>query len=101
MDRRAEQILAVASEAQSRILDATAHMAASEIKGSRFDQAGLRDGLETVERFLRAGELGIAFEHVCYMVEETEIPLSSTAARFLEETAAALGLRIPRVIVDR
>jgi hypothetical protein len=99
MDRRDEQLPAVASEAQRRIIDAMAHMAASEIKGSRFDQAGLRDGLETVQRFLRAGELGIAFEHVCYTVEETEIPLSSTSAPFPRGNRRGARLRIPRVLV--
>jgi hypothetical protein len=92
MERRSQQLIAVATEAQRRIDDAMASMTASEIKGSRFDQGGLRDGLEIIEHFVRVGEFGVAFDHVRYMVTETEIPLSSTSARFLEETAVALGL---------
>ena len=71
-------------------------MATSEIAGTRFDQLGLRDGLKIVEDYLRAGEFGVAFDHVLYMVVETEIALSAAAVRFLEDTAAALGRPAPR-----
>jgi hypothetical protein len=92
VERRSQQLIAVATEAQGRIDDAMASMTASEIKGSKFDQAGLRNGLEIVEGYVRAGEFGVAFDHLRYMVKETDIPLSSTSVRFLEETAVALGL---------
>lgn len=48
---------------------------------------------------MRVGELGVAFDHLRYLVAETEIRLSSTSVRFLEETAAALGLPALRVLL--
>lgn len=72
-------------------------MTASDLEGGRFDQAGLRDGLKIVEDYLRAGEQGVAFHHLLYMVVETELALSPDAVRFLEETAAAFGLPAPRL----
>lgn len=70
-----------------------------EIEGTEFDQAGLRDGLEIVGDFIRAGEFGVAFEHVLYMVSETHVSLTSSSVLFLERTAAALGLPAPRIPV--
>jgi hypothetical protein len=96
MDPREHRLLAVAAEAQARIDEAIARMTTSEIPGTRFDQAGLRDGLEIVEDYLREGEFGVAFDHLLYMVVETEIALSPAGIRFLEDTAAALGLPAPR-----
>lgn len=96
VDRR-EQILAVASEAQQRIDDALARMTRSEIEGTRFDQAGLRDGFKIVEDYLRVGELGVAFDHLLYMVIETDLTLAASSVLVIEQTAAELGLPAPRV----
>ena len=96
MDLRAQQLLAVATEAQDRISEAIERMSASKIEDANFDQAGLRDGLAIVEDYVSAGELGVAYEHLRYMVEEAKVALSAESFRFLQETAAVLGLRPPR-----
>ena len=56
------------------------------------DQAGLRNGLQIVDDFLRHNEFGCAFEHVVYMLVEPEIEL--TQAQFEEVVAigTVLGL---------
>ena len=97
MDPRARQLLAVATEAQRRISEEFDRMTVSEIEGTKFDQAGLREGLKIVEDYLSAGEIGVAYDHLRYMIEETEIALSAESVRFLQETAAVLGVRPPRV----
>ena len=89
----------MATEAQSRIEDALARVTPSEIEGTKFDQVGLRDGLKIVEDYLRDGEFGVAFDHLLYMVIETDISLTSSSVLFVEQTAAALGLPAPRVPV--
>jgi hypothetical protein len=99
VNRREQQLLAVATEAQSRIEDELGRMTPSEITGTKFDQLGLRDGLKIVEEYLRDGELGVAFDHLLYMVIETDISLTSSSVLFLEQTAAAFGLPAPRVPV--
>ena len=93
MDRD-EQLLAVASEAQNRIDDALGRMTPSEIEGSDFDQAGLRDGLKIVGDYLRVGEFGVAFDHVLYMVIETHISLTSDLPAFS-------GPRVPWNLLSR
>lgn len=100
MDRD-EQLLVVASEAQSRIDDALGRMTPSEIEGTGFDQDGLRDGFKIVEDYIRVGEFGVAFDHLLYMVVETDISLTSSSVLFVERTAAALGLPAPRIPIAR
>lgn len=87
----------MATEAQQRLAAAFSRLTESEIKGTGFDQAGLRDGFTIVEDFVRHGEMGIAIEHLMYMVEETGITLTSASATALEELAASMGLRAPRI----
>jgi hypothetical protein len=101
MDQREHRLLAVAAETQARINEAIDGMTTSEIAGTGFDQLGLRDGLEIVEKYLHAGEFGVAFHHLRYMVVETEVALSPAAVRFLEDTAAALGLPARRLLHTR
>jgi len=97
MDARDHRLLAVTAEAQARISEAIQGMTQAELAGTCFDQAGLRDGLTIVEDFLRAGEFGVAFDHLLYMVVETGVELSPDARRFVEDTAAACGLPAPRL----
>jgi hypothetical protein len=98
MAQRAQQILAATAEAQRRIIEAIARDPSLE-RDPRFAQVGLRDGLDTVEEYVRVGETVVAFEHLLYMIEETGIPLSSSSAQFVEETARKLGLRVPKIPV--
>lgn len=76
-------------------------MTASEITGTTFDQCGLRDGFKIVEEYVQAGELGVAFDHLLYMVTETDISLTSSSVLFLEQTAVTFGLPTPRIHVAR
>jgi hypothetical protein len=99
MDPRESHLLVVAAEAQALIGAALAHMTDAEIEGTGFDQSGIRDGLEIIEDCVREGEIGVAFDHLLYMVVETGISLPSASVRFLEETAAAFGLPAPSVPV--
>lgn len=50
---------------------------------SALAQAGLKDGVEIVKDFIFYNELGEAFHHLCYIVEEAQLFLS-------EQTYAAL-----------
>ena len=47
--------------------------------GSDLDQSGLSNGLEVVKDYMSHNELGLALEHLCYMIEETSLPLSEKA----------------------
>ena len=59
--------------------------------GSALDQAGLTNGKEIVEDYLRHGEPVVAFEHLLYMIEEPGLTLSAEGSALLEKIRAALG----------
>jgi len=48
------------------------------VAGSALDQAGLRDGVETVEDYLGHGEAGLALEHLIYMIHEPPLAISDS-----------------------
>lgn len=61
--------------------------------GSALAQAGLQDGAEIVGEFLSQNELGLALEHLCYMIEEAELPISMQTYTALE--TAGEKMRLP------
>ena len=44
--------------------------------GSGLDQVGLSNGAKIVSDYIAQNELGAALEHLCYMVEEADLPIS-------------------------
>jgi hypothetical protein len=54
-------------------------------------QAGLENGREVVLDYLAHGEAGIAFEHLCYMIEEPPLTISAKSAERLARIAETLG----------
>jgi hypothetical protein len=83
-------IRSAALEAQT-LLDAL-HSAADPSPGSALDQAGLRNGFTIVDELLVAGELGLAFEHLLYMVAEPRLTLSASSRECIAATAKQLGM---------
>jgi hypothetical protein len=61
------------------------------VAGSALDQLGLRDGLQIVEEFIRYGELGVALDHLRYMISEADLQLSSESLADLSKTERELG----------
>lgn len=48
----------------------------SPAPGTNLDQAGLKEGNKIIEDYIEHGEAGLAFEHLQYMIKETEIELN-------------------------
>ena len=61
---------------------------------SALAQAGLHDGLEIVSDYISHGEIGIAFEHLLYMSQETGIELSDDIYTRLNSVADELGMSL-------
>jgi len=55
------------------------------------DQAGLRDGAKIVADYINHNELGLAFEHLLYMVIEPEIAVPRDQLVDLETVGRSLG----------
>jgi hypothetical protein len=79
-----------ASEAQAE-LDRL-YAAGTPTVGSALDQLGLRDGMAIVEDFLDHGEMGLALEHLLYMVNEPSLHLSPQSRADIAQAASSLGL---------
>ena len=84
-------ILRAAQEAQM-ILDRTYASGGEPKHDSPLAQLGLRDGLAIVQEYLRHGELGAAFEHLAYMVNEPSLSLSEPARQDIDLAGQILGL---------
>ncbi len=55
---------------------------------SALDQVGLLNGKEIIEDYLDNGEAGVAFDHLNYMIEETEIQLNEADQHAFERIRA-------------
>ena len=63
------------------------------LPGSNLDQAGLKGGREIVLDYLNHGEIGIALEHLLYMVEETGIMVSKDTIKKIVKVSDQLGIK--------
>ena len=98
---RQEHLAAAWAEARKHLEEALPEVSAlmegkfSEVggvaePGSALDQCGLRDGIEIVRGYLASNECELALEHLCYMVEETDLSISLKT--FLSIKAAGTGI---------
>ena len=62
------------------------------LPGSNLDQAGLKGGKEIVMDYLNHGELGIALEHLIYMVEETDVRVQKETMKKIIKASKELGI---------
>ena len=74
------------------LLMATAYANEEPIKEeSPLAQAGLRDGGDIVLDYIEHGEIGVAFEHLLYMVTEPPLFVSSKCLADISAAGTALG----------
>jgi hypothetical protein len=60
---------------------------------SPLNQAGLRDGLQVVDEFLRHNEIGCAFDHLLYMLVEPDLALTQSQFEEMRAIGRQLGLQ--------
>lgn len=62
-------------------------------RNETFTQVGLLDGRDTVNDYLSHNELGIALEHLLYMIHESDITFDMARVAFLHDIAQSFGIR--------
>jgi hypothetical protein len=72
---------------------AFAEIGGSPVCGSALDQAGLADGVSIVEDYLRHSEMGVALEHLIYMIKEARLPISVDTFHLIERAAQLMHMR--------
>jgi len=60
--------------------------------GCNLDQCELLDGSDIVEEYLRFGELGLAFEHLLYMIAEPPLSISHKTYEIVVRVGRSLQL---------
>ena len=88
------EIIAIAKYVQQLVNEEFARVDYQPEPESALDQHGLRNGLETIEDYLRYGENGIAFEHLLYMIQETEIVVDQEVKTRLINLTNRLNLKL-------
>lgn len=63
--------------------------------GSDLDQCGLKNGAEIVRDYMASNEWGLALEHLCYMVEETALPISAKTHSAIVAAAQSMQIAPP------
>ena len=58
-----------------------------------FTQGGLLDGRETIVDYLSHNEVGIALEHLLYMIHESDITFDLQRVTHLHDIARQLGIQ--------
>jgi hypothetical protein len=81
---RTKHHLLEALPAISALMDAKLATAGAPDPDSGLAQIGLRGGADIVREFIEYNELGLALEHLCYMVIEAELPISELTYACLE-----------------
>jgi len=86
-----ENNIRLATREAQRLVDAEfANCNGKPEEGSVLDQLGLTDAKHIIEEYLSAGEAGLAFEHLVYMIEETDIAISNDTLKLIRDTGIAL-----------
>jgi hypothetical protein len=93
-----DHIEAVLDEVMTLMREAFAEVDYHPEPGSALDQLSLLDGDEVVQDYIEHGEVGLAFDHLLYMVEEPPLPVSHSAREHIR--AAAAALRVPPSRLD-
>lgn len=86
-----ESIDAVAVVVQD-LVDAEFATAGVVAPGSALDQVGLKDGLLVVRDYLQHGELGVALDHVLYVIRELDLAIPADIYAVLSRTADAMKI---------
>lgn len=87
------QLLAIARRAEGEILRTVLRTPSGGLEEAGLRQVGLIDGATEIADLIEHNELGVALEHLVYMVTETRTVLDDADRRFVNEACRRLGLR--------
>ena len=65
--------------------------------GSPLNQLGMRNGFEIISEFNSEGAYEIAFEHILYMIQETNIMLGKSASELIIELSERMNIPVEHI----
>jgi len=87
-----ESVRAALVEVDALVQDAFARSIGEPPPDSPLRSLGLKDGREIVTDYLDHNELGIAFEHLLYMVTEMDLQISPEAYDHIDRAGRAMEM---------
>lgn len=93
MDDVASLIKLITPNIQKLVDAEYAKVNGSPVPGTALDQVNLIGGDNVVYDYLEHGELGVAFDHLSYMIDETGIELTLSQRRSIAEINVKLARR--------
>ncbi|WUJ74167.1 hypothetical protein OG809_13040 [Kribbella soli] len=95
---RVRQHIRAALDEVVRLMDeALAEVGYRPQSGSSLDQVFLLDGAGVVNDYIEHGELGLALDHLLYMVEEPPLLISRSTFEHIEAASVVLGVQPARL----
>ncbi len=64
-------------------------------QGSALDQCGLSNGAKIVSDYIAQNEPGVALEHLCYMIEEADLPISGKTYTLIKAAEQTMQVDVP------
>lgn len=93
----AKKIATVGKEAQSLIDLEFQKINYEPESNSPLDQEGMKNGFEIISEYNSVGEFGLAFEHILYMIHETEIVMSKPSSELMVELSKKMNISIDHI----
>lgn len=89
-----ELILSVLDDVEPLMAEAFDAVDGSPPPDSSLDQVFLIDGRSVIEDYIAHGEMGLAFDHLLYMIKEPPLQLSPETLDRLSCAGRAMGLPV-------
>lgn len=93
----AKKIETVGKEAQSLIDLGFQKINYLPQSNNPLNQEGIKNGFEIINEYNSVGEFGLAFEHILYMVYETEIEMSKSSLKVIMELSKQMNISIDHI----
>jgi hypothetical protein len=86
-------LIAAALDEVQRRLAMAFEQAGSISEDHTLASLGLKDGHKIVKDYIEHGELGLAFEHLVYMIDEPSLTVSKNCFNLITQAGKSLGMQ--------
>ncbi len=96
-NKTADKIDTIGKKVQSQIDSEFQKVNNEPEEDNPLNQAGMRNGFEIINEYNSVGEFGLAFEHILYMINETEIQMDDNSSELIKELGEKMNISIDHI----
>lgn len=96
-NKKSDKILIIGKEVQSKVDIELKNLSENPIEGSPLLQLGIKDGFEIINEFNSVGEYGLAFEHILYMIDASDVQLSKKTKDYIYFLSEKMNISIESI----